>query len=509
MNKTSINNISYLNTWINTIENDFKTYNDKNTIWENVVISHYSEINDTLYDYLNEKLKELKKSLGQNFKLALLCSIRNLARIIKQIDELEVKFKNAYKKSDNIEKMRYLLDTYTTLAQGPFFDELDILNSLISILEKKDYTSKSLGPAITFLSSKKNNFSKFSLLADVDIRNSQDHNNVSFNNYNFIFKYQIGSQNKIKTIDYSSFKNNLEKLIQGVKTFVKVIVKIISAEKLSNDDVIKYVIPEKRNDWFRLLLTTSKISCEQFEIYPIMDGAKIQIAISFTGLDVNEDNRLWFMINSAIMAYTFITNEYLNFDRIFVNFKSPRTIPSFIALPAEAINKYIRQQISFNALLDYVDGGLWPVNDDIEPLQDISYHDIKLNDYSIKDIEDISSEDRKIFKAVIIAPNITTASQVYLIAKEAIALLKKQPNGGTPTFKTKHGSVLADRIYFVVYKSESQSKGLFESNSNFIATIQFDIDKIFPINNTNPLLNTLQAEILGDVEYKWNPNFLN
>lgn len=511
MKQFFINDIGYLTTWINTIENEVNISTSKKyNIWEDVIIFHYSKIDDTLSTYLENKLQNLKNKLGKNFKLALLCSIRNLARIIKQTNDAELKFKSSIKVTDNIEKMHQLLNIYTTLAQGPFFDELDILNSLISILDRKDYSSKYLSSAIEFLSSKNNNFSKFSLLADSDIRNSYDHNNVSYNNYNFVFAYKKGKQNKSKTVDYSTFTTNLKNLIQGIRTFINVLTKTISNEKINNYDLIKYIVPEKRFDWFRLLLSTFKISCEQFEIHPIIDG-KTQIAISFNGFDVNESKRLWFMINSSIMSYTFISKEGLNFDRVFVSFKSPRTITSFIALPAKKISRYIKKEIPFDTLVKYVDGGLWPINDETEPLQDISYHDIKLNNYCIKDIEDISSEDRKIFKAIIIAPNVTTVDQVKIMAKDAVNLLKKQSNGGQLSFKTKHGSFPADRIYFVIYKSEEENKGLFETNSNFITTVQFDKEEIFPINNnkSNPLMTALKREQQETIEFKWNPNFLH
>lgn len=508
MKCTSINDISYLNTWINTIENDVNTSNLKNhTIWENVIVSRYPETDDSLYMYLQSKLENLKTGFGNNFQTALLCSIRNLARIIKQTNDAELKLKHANKFSDKTEKMHILLNIYTTLAQGPFFDELDILNSLISILDKKDYTEKTLTPAIEFLSSKKNDFSKFSLLADSNIRNAKDHNDVSYNNYSFAFKYKVGKQSKCKTVDYSIFINNLKNLLQGIKTFIQVIVEIISNEKINNDDLINYIVPEKRFDWFSLLLTTYKISCEQFERYPIM-GNRTQIALSFNGLDVNEDNRLWFLVKSAVMVSLFADNEGLNFDRIFINFKSPRTITSFIALPAKKISQYLKKEISFNTLLNHVDGCLWPVNHDTQPLQDINYHDITSADYSIREIEDISSEDKKVLKAIIISPNITTVEQVKVVVKDAVDLLKSQPNGGNQSFKTKHGSFPADRIYCVVYKSEEGNRSLFEDNSNFITTIQFDVDNSFEINSTNPPLSPLKRELQGNMEFRWNPNFV-
>lgn len=105
MKCTSINNISYLNTWINTIENDVNTSNLKNrTTWENVIAFRYPEIDNTLYIYLQSKLENLKIEFENNFQIALLCSIRNLARIIKQTNDVELKLTHANKFSDKTKK---------------------------------------------------------------------------------------------------------------------------------------------------------------------------------------------------------------------------------------------------------------------------------------------------------------------------------------------------------------------------------------------------------------------
>jgi hypothetical protein len=147
--------------------------------------------------------------LGKIFELSLLSSIGNFSKIIIQINELEEKFKNSNKISNNLNKMSSLLEVYTTMAQGPFFDEIDIINSLISIYDRINHFNKNMRSQINFLSGKKRanrNFSEFTDLVDVDIRNATDHNHVVRNNDDFVFEYfdEHGKRNSKKLVTHFS-----------------------------------------------------------------------------------------------------------------------------------------------------------------------------------------------------------------------------------------------------------------------------------------------------------------
>ncbi len=188
----------------------------------------------SLYKYLDNKIGQLEVEIGDNFELSLLSSIGNFGKIIRQTNELEEKFKSSNKINNNLNKMSSLLEVYTTLAQGPFFDEIDIINSLISIYDMINHFNKNMRPQINFLSGKKRpnrNFSEFTDLVNVDIRNATDHNHVVRNNDDFVFEYfdEHGKKN-LKRINYSLFKNYLNKLFLGVKTFIVVIVDLIKSK---------------------------------------------------------------------------------------------------------------------------------------------------------------------------------------------------------------------------------------------------------------------------------------
>lgn len=183
---------------------------------------------------MDNKIGQLEVEIGDNFELSLLSSIGNFGKIIRQTNELEEKFKSSNKINNNLNKMSSLLEVYTTLAQGPFFDEIDIINSLISIYDMINHFNKNMRPQINFLSGKKRpnrNFSEFTDLVNVDIRNATDHNHVVRNNDDFVFEYfdEHGKKN-LKRINYSLFKNYLNKLFLGVKTFIVVIVDLIKSK---------------------------------------------------------------------------------------------------------------------------------------------------------------------------------------------------------------------------------------------------------------------------------------
>lgn len=510
MKNTLINNSQYLVTWIN---NNEKIYKESNSVglWERVILSYYPNIDVSLYKYLDNKIRQLEVEIGDNFELSLLSSIGNLGKIIIKTNELEEKFKSSNKINNNLNKMSSLLEVYTTLAQGPFFDEIDIINSLISIYDRTNHFNKNMRPQINFLSGKKRpnlNFSEFTDLVDVDIRNATDHNHVVRNNDDFVFEYfdEHGKKNS-KRINYSLFKNYLNKLFLGVKTFIVVIVDLIKNRKITNYEILQYVVPTKRFDWLKIFLSTYEVTCTQLEIQVIF-GKRKQILVSFDGIDAGKQDRLSFLLNSAIKIRSIVD---IQFDRMFLSFSSPKTLESFFTIDAEKVIKYINNEISYEVLKNIAleNAIIYAVNDDASPLQEIKYNEIPGENYLIKDIEDVSVEDKKVFKARVYIPNLVTPYEIKLMMGSITEILKMQYNSSVSSYKIKYGSMPADRVYVEVYKSENGKKNLSSNNDNFITIVQYDKDESFEIQRNNPYLEGLKSEQDNKIEFRWNPNFIS
>lgn len=99
-----------------------------------------------------------------------------------------------------------------------------------------------------------------------------------------------------------------------------------------------------------------------------------------------------------------------------------------------------------------------------------------------------------------VAPNNISIIEAYLAIIE---------NYGFNNIKVKHGKMEADVIHLSVYKKEirrNSNKSWLPSNENFICNVQYDINKKFKISN-KLVDKQLKLERVGNLEYKWNPNF--
>lgn len=509
MSKNFINNPFYLNTWFENLENFSAIERDIETFsfWQKVVLIQTNTIDNDLYTLLKSKITILRSQLGEDFNLSLLSSLGILPEIIQESKKLKQDWSKLNNERQSTENMKKLLTIYIQCVQGPFNSELGILNSIISFRDRKNYFQRTLFPAIQFLSSAQNDYSAFTNLADPQIRNSYDHHGVEYKDNHFVFTYYIGKNIKTKFMDYYSFKLQLEQLILGIMTFYALLVETISNQKLLNTELIQYCYPEQRYGWLEMFISTPKVECTNTELVTIINEKK-QLNISFESFDVSKENRVWFMTQSAALAALFLHEIDIHFDRIFVNIKSPKTLPSFIVFLADNLNLYIAEKMSYQKVIE-TDQCIWDVNNDTSPIQKIVFENINLDVEGayITQIEDISTPTAKVFKAVLVAPEVLNVKQAQNISRIAIETVKKLPNGGDRAFRTKHGTFPADRIYIVIYKDFSKPKHLYNENSNFLASVQYDAKKEFPINKHNGLLSPLKRMVIENVEYRWNSAF--
>lgn len=137
------------------------------------------------------------------------------------------------------------------------------------------------------------------------------------------------------------------------------------------------------------------------------------------------------------------------------------------------------------------------------------YPDIETEDYIIREIEGISLENKKRFKAVIYLKRAKRPSHVRRVVENVVEKMKTLENYGFLSHKVKHGNMEVDILYLVIYKKElrrGKDRALFPYNENFIAQIQYDVDMKFPIRN-KLIDNNLKKRREKSIEYNWNPNF--
>jgi len=199
-----------------------------------------------------------------------------------------------------------------------------------------------------------------------------------------------------------------------------------------------------------------------------------------------------------------------------VSFHSPKVANSFFTIDCSVVsdltNGIIDMGKAWQQVLDSKSVMMVPINDeDRNEFEDYFryYPDIETDEYYLTEIEDISLEDKKRFKAVAYLKRATRPRHVREAVEEIVSRIKALENHGFSSQKVKNGKMEADIIYLVLYKKEvrrGKDRTLYPNNDNFVAQIQYDIDMKFPIRNefVDPHLKRRREET---IEYNWNPNF--
>lgn len=199
-----------------------------------------------------------------------------------------------------------------------------------------------------------------------------------------------------------------------------------------------------------------------------------------------------------------------------VSFHSPRIPNSFFTVNCSIVSDLAKGVIdlgeAWQRVINEKNVLMFPINDeDRNEFEDSFryYPDIETDDYLITEIEDISVEDKKRFKAVAYLKSAKRPTHVRNAVEDIINQIKVLKNYGFSSQKVKHGCMEADIIYMVLYKKEvrkGKDRTLFPNNDNFIAQIQYDTDMKFPIHN-GFVDKYLKKRREKTVEYNWNPNF--
>ncbi|WP_336206421.1 hypothetical protein [Leuconostoc suionicum] len=496
----------FISIWNENIEHkndfaNFKYYHFQSAISK---LQSQNKIFETYLNQFEQQFSLARESSATNYTQILIDSAELLPKIINVVIEQEIAFQNA-KKVSHLETKRNkeILDVYVELLQSGFLDCSRIIASVLGFINGKQITLHNLSNGIDFISSPKRNpwnFKFFADLADIEIRNARDHNQVSYMDSQFEFKHKL-------YVDYYILENNTLNLINALKAFI---VTFLQNCLDNHGDFSNMVSRYCHTDslWYRWAVSTYLVNCNKFEITKV-NGIYSQLSIEYCGVDATIEQRLWFFAAAIVSGYELIDNE--NIKSVYIAYTSPHALNSFGSLKSGIISNYLNGKISF----DSVCAELWknvfipPVNNDSKMASAIlEFSDIEHINYSVKDISDISVENIKRFKANVFLNESFTKSNIIKIALEVISELKFLVNMENPKTKIKFGSVPADVVYFNIYHDENdKNRSLFPENENFVANIQFYEDINFKI--LYPKAETLhltESFIDDNVKVMWNPN---
>lgn len=496
----------FISTWNENFEHkndftNFKYYHFQSAISK---LQSHDKIFETYLEQFEQQFALARESSETNYMQILIDSAELLPKIINVVVEQEIEFQNA-KKISYLESKRNkeILDVYVELLQSGFLDCSRMIASVLGFINKKQTTLHNLSNGIDFISSIKRNpwnFKFFSDLADIEIRNARDHNQVIYMDSQFVFKNKL-------YVDYYTIENNTLNLINALKAFLVTFLKNCVDNHVDFSNVVsRYCHTDAL--WYRWAVSPYLVNCSKFEITKV-NGTYSQLSIEYSGVDATIEQRLWFFAAAIVSGYELIDNE--NIKSVYIAYTSPHALNSFGSLKSSIISNYLDGKISFGSVCTELSKNVFmpPVNKDSKMASAIlEFSDIEHNNYSVKDISDISVENIKRFKANVFLNASFTKSNIIKIALEVIFELKCLVNIENPKTKIKFGFVPADVVYFNIYRDENdKNRSLFPENENFVANIQFYNDINFKI--LYPKAETLhltESFIEDNVKIMWNPN---
>lgn len=477
--------------------------------------------NKEIFIFSKNKIKEIDNIIDKDsMNSTLLSNIHLLTNTYQNLLDLEdrIMLMDRFKGSEELKAKIFSINIYNDLLNTAFSNTLKLFIEFQSIIESKKLTQKSLTPQIECLASPKRGYCEITDLADSNIRNAISHGGVKIEGSMMFFSYNKKGIYENKEISVYQFKDAILQLYDGISATLLAWIEYLCEKNISYDEINGSELVHEDTSLFyeKLSMSTILTTCDRVSQLEINKGnnTKKQVNIEFSGVDLNIDSRLFLSLYTADRIFDL--RGLSRKDSIMISFRSPKTINSFIIINCSLIhdlsNNIMDIEEATKIVRDSENKMMFPINDENRNEFEDNfryYPDIETHDFFIKEIEDISNEEKKRLKAVVYLKRAIRKNHVKKAVASIIEILKSLENYGFSSHKVKHGKMDTDIIYLVLYKQEvrrGEDRSLLPNNSNFIAKIQYDIDKKFPIHN-NLIDKYLKKRIIETVEYDWNPNF--
>ncbi|OTO65570.1 MULTISPECIES: hypothetical protein [unclassified Enterococcus] len=483
---------------------------------KNDQIKHW---NNDVFSFSKNKIEEIESGLGKDaMSSTLLANFHLLVYAYESLLDIEERIilMNRFKGSEELKAKIFSISLYNDLLNTAFSNILKLFIEFQSVIEKKNLYQKNLRPQIECLN--KRGYSQITNLADSNIRNAISHGGVKADGSKMIFSYREGPKYLTQESTVYQFKDSLLQLYDGVSAIVLSWINYLCEENITYNEVYQNLTVHEDTSLFfeRLSMSTLLTSCDKVYQLDINNdtGKRQHVNVEYTGVDLDIDSRIFLGLYSA--ERVFQLRELSPNDTVMVSFHSPRVITSFFTVKGIVLNDLTNGTIELDEAWKRVVSDknvmMFPINDEKRNEFEDSfryYPDIETEDYRITEIEDISVEDKKRFKAVVYLKRAKRPNHVKSAVEEIVSQLKILENYGFSSNKVKHGTMDADILYIVLYKQElrrGKDRALFPNNNNFIAQIQYDVEMTFPIRNglVDPHLKLRREK---EIEYNWNPNF--
>lgn len=489
---------------------------------KNTEMKHW---NKDIFVFSKNKIREIEKIIGtESMTLTLLSNIHSLIYTYQNLLDLEERIivMDRFKGSEELKAKFFGINIYNDLLNLGFSNILKVFIEFQSLIEGKNLYQSTLRPQIDCLASQKRGYGKITELADSNIRNAISHGGVKTVGSNIIFSYSEGTGERKKhyqkELTVYEFKDSMFQLYDGISAILLAWIEYLCEKNISYKEIYDNKIVNEDTSIFyeKLSLSTLLITCDRvFQLEINNEGVKRQqVNVEFSSIDMDINSRIFFGLHTAERIFNL--RKLSHEDSITVSFRTPKTIKSFFIVNCSVISDLsdgiIDIQEAIRIILEGKSILMFPINDeDRNKFEDDFryYPDIETEEFYIKEIEDISIEKQKGFKAIVYLKKAKRKSHVQEAVNSVIKKIESLENYGFSSHSVKYGKMDSDIIYLVLYKQEvrrRQDRTLLPNNDNFIAQVQYDINKKFPIQN-KLLDKYLKKRRIGFTEYNWNPNF--
>lgn len=448
----------------------------------NLSLLHSIEINEDIF----------------NFYYIAYSAYRQISDIINDLDDIN--------DSPVIKNRMYRLPTYVSIIEGCLSNLFRFLLHIVEQTTQKQYSNiNKLSPMCEAL--QKNGFGEIVNNVDINIRNAINHGGVVF-------------KEEGKTIDFMYSKNH-QPVVESFKAYdfdrkIQATYDTASAAilactlLLNNSDIVN--ITNNNISFVSLEYLGMKLSL------PFLRCININVLPDYKQMNIifySENTDKTYLYESAFEIAMIVYNIHSNFEKYWIGFHNERLLPCWIRFNNSEINDVIsRSREIGDVLMDIIcnrkDTMMWEASEEDIDLNELKYFrfpNFTCNSFRIRQVEDISLEDRKRLRAHLYIGTNTDRNEILKIILEAIDWIKKLKNPPQAATIIKHGDMEAESIYMKVYRQDTRgNKELFIKNENFVCIVDYNLSGETTLKTggvPENLWNMYTHEKFGKLQIAW------
>lgn len=491
-----------------------------------------SLFNRDIQELVYQKLTDMYNSKPNEFIMGVLSGLRyffqgvrsylEIADIIREIEPID--------QLPEIKTRLYRIPIYTQILESILSNLFRSLRDMIGTVKGTDYTSQmNLGNLKDILSS--NGFNDLFRFVDIDVRNAINHGGVIITPWDIFFIYISGNVKREKALTVKdpigeavstligARKPHFDDFIEGAFDDAGgIIVGFLRFFSKHPEIILKNIGGIQADEYLSteyLCRFLSFPGCICTNIDTGLTGPSSQLNIHFFVSESDHGRLAQHSLEVAI-----ITSEWISdYQRYLIGYRHLRMAPGTIRFRKEELEGILNDQILPKDVMRNVmsrgDFMLFKASDekiDLEVVKNFRYPLLNGDNWKLREIEDVSSEEYKRFRANLYIRNGKSNHDITKAVKLAIDNLRSIKNPPSPSMKIKHGNMMADAIYIHIFKKRSRRKNrlILPDNPNFICLIEWHAENCTALKKggiSETIWNQLKTEKIDNILFSWNPNF--